>query len=55
MMRRATWRQLQQHQIVTVIQKVVSSLGFKLTHRKLAQAVPIAGTLINGGLNARIA
>lgn len=55
MMRRATWQQLQRHQIATVIQKVVSSLGFKLTHRKLAQAVPIAGTLINGGLNARIA
>lgn len=55
MMRRATWQQLQQHQIVTVIQKVVSSLGFRLTHKKLAQAVPIAGTLINGGLNARIA
>lgn len=55
MMRRATWNQLQRHQIVTVIQKVVSSLGFRLTHRKLAQAVPIVGTIINGGLNARIA
>lgn len=55
MMRRATWKQLQRHQIVTVIQKVVSSLGFKLTHRKLAQAVPIAGTVVNSGLNARIA
>lgn len=55
MMRRATWSQLQRHQIVTVIQRVVASLGFRLTHRKLAQAVPIAGTVINGGLNARIA
>jgi len=54
MMRRATLKQLQQHQIVSVIQKVVSSLGFKLTHRKLTQAVPIAGTVINSGLNARI-
>lgn len=54
MMRRATWRQLQQHQIVSIIKKVVSSLGFKLTHRKLAQAVPIAGTVLNSGLNAHI-
>lgn len=55
MMRRATWRQLQQHQLVTVIQRVVTSLGFNLTKRKLAQAVPVLGAVINGGLNARIA
>jgi hypothetical protein len=55
MMRRATWRQLQQHQLVAIIEKVVTSLGFKLTHKKLAQVVPIAGTIINGGLNAQMA
>jgi hypothetical protein len=54
MMRRTTWKQLQTNQLVDVIQRVVTSLGFKLTHRKLAQAVPIAGALVNGGLNARI-
>lgn len=52
MMRRTTWRQLQRHQMVNVIQKVVTTLGFNLTRRKLAQAVPIAGVVINGGLNA---
>jgi hypothetical protein len=55
MMRRATWNQLQRHQMVNVIQKVVTSLGFNLTKKKLAQIVPVAGAVINGGLNARLA
>lgn len=55
MMRQATWRQLQQHQMVNVIQRVFTSLGLNLTKRKLAQAVPVFGVVINGGLNARIA
>jgi hypothetical protein len=54
MMRRATWKQLRSNQLVNVIQRVFTSLGFKLTQRKLAQAVPIAGAVINGGLNAQI-
>jgi hypothetical protein len=54
MMRRATWKQLQTNQMVNVIQRVVTSLGFNLTKRKLAQAVPIAGAAVNAGLNARI-
>jgi len=52
MMRRATWAQLSRHQLVNIIQKVVSSLGFSLTKKKLAQAVPIVGVAVNGGLNA---
>jgi hypothetical protein len=52
MMRRATWNQLQRYQLVNVIQKVFTSLGFRLTQRKLAQTVPIAGAVVNGGLNA---
>jgi hypothetical protein len=55
MMRQATWKQLQQHQTVNIIQTVVTSLGFKLTQKKLAQVVPVAGVVINGGLNARLA
>ncbi|MGO9352045.1 MAG: EcsC family protein [Mycobacterium sp.] len=54
MMRRATWKQLQQHQLVNVIQKVFTSLGFNLTQKKLAQAVPVVGVVVNTGLNARI-
>ena len=52
MMRRATWNQLQRNQLVNVIQKVSVALGFRLTHAKLAQAVPVAGAVVNGGLNA---
>ncbi|MEO6792665.1 MAG: EcsC family protein [Mycobacterium sp.] len=55
MMRRATWRRLQQHQAVNVVQQVSMALGFRLTKRKLAQAVPLFGAILNGGLNARIA
>ncbi|QZT57898.1 EcsC family protein [Mycolicibacterium austroafricanum] len=55
MMRQATWKQLQRHQMVNVIQTVVTSLGFNLTKKKLAQVVPVAGVVINGGLNARLA
>ncbi len=55
MMRRATWNQLQRHQMVNVVERVFTSLGFNLTKRKLAQAVPILGGVLNGGLNARIA
>lgn len=55
MMRRATWNQLRQNQLVNVIHRVVTMLGFNLTKKKLAQAVPVAGVLINGGLNARMA
>lgn len=55
MMRRATWKQLQRHQMVNVIQTVVTSLGFNLTKKKLAQVVPVVGAVVNGGLNARLA
>lgn len=55
MMRRATWRQLRQHQTVNVVQQMFTALGFRLTKRKLAQVVPVLGAVVNGGLNARIA
>ncbi len=55
MMRRTTWRQLQRHQMVTVIRQMLTSLGSTLTKRKMAQTVPAVGAVINGGLNARIA
>lgn len=55
MMRRATWRQLPQRQATNVIQQVSTALGFRLAKHKLAQAVPLVGAIVNGGLNARIA
>jgi hypothetical protein len=37
---------------VNVIQRLTAALGFKLTQKKLAQAVPVVGVVVNGGLNA---
>lgn len=54
MMRQATWAQLHNNGWVMVIQKVYGLLGEKLTHRKLAQAVPIAGIVINAGMSAQM-
>ena len=52
--RRATWEQLQQSVVTRVIEKVFTRLGFRITQRKLGQAVPIVGTLIGAGMNARL-
>lgn len=55
MMRRATWNQLNKNALVKVINLVFKSLGVRLTHQRLGQAVPIAGVLINGGMSAQMA
>lgn len=55
MMRQATWAELNQHALVKLIQRVFAALGEKLTKRKLAQTVPIAGVFINAGLSAQMA
>jgi hypothetical protein len=52
--RRATWEQLRQSVVTRVVDKVFTRLGFRITQRKLGQAVPIVGTLIGAGLNARL-
>jgi hypothetical protein len=50
--RRQAWQQLNQNSVTKVVQRVYPLLGQKLTKRKLAQAVPLAGILIGAGLNA---
>lgn len=55
MMRRASWRHLQPKQADNVMQQMSLALGFRLAKSKLAQAVPVFGAILNGGLNARIA
>ncbi|MBA2507879.1 MAG: EcsC family protein [Nocardioidaceae bacterium] len=55
MMRQATWTQLRGHQLVGVIEKVYLALGFQLAKTKLAQAVPVAGVVLNAGLSAQLA
>ena len=52
--RRATWRQLRQSVVTQVIEKVFARLGFRITQRKLGQAVPVLGTVIGAGMNARL-
>ncbi|GAA4129622.1 hypothetical protein GCM10022215_42390 [Nocardioides fonticola] len=54
MMRQVTWNELNRNALVKVIDRIFLSLGEKLTKRKLAQAVPVAGVLINAGLSAHL-
>lgn len=51
MMRRAVWAELERDILVRVIRSVFGKIGVKLTHRRLAQAVPVAGGLISAGLS----
>jgi hypothetical protein len=52
MTRQAAWAQLKDHLLVRVIGRVYAALGGILTKRKLAQAVPVAGAVINASVNA---
>lgn len=45
---------MNQHALVKLIQRVFTALGEKLTKKKLAQTVPIAGVFINAGLSAQM-
>ena len=49
--RRATWRELGEEAIVKLIQGIFTKLSVRLTQRKLAQALPIAGIAAGAGLN----
>lgn len=51
MMRRAVWEELERDILVKVIRIVFGKIGVKLTHKRLAQAVPVAGGLISAGLS----
>ncbi|GAA1716642.1 hypothetical protein GCM10009745_76460 [Kribbella yunnanensis] len=52
MMRQATWKQLNEHLFVQAISKVYELLGLRLTHKKLAQTVPLVGVGLNAALSA---
>ncbi|WP_169576254.1 EcsC family protein [Nocardioides halotolerans] len=54
LVRGATWDQLRQSVVTRVIEKVFTRLGFRITQRKLGQAVPVLGTVIGAGMNARL-
>jgi hypothetical protein len=50
--KKKTWKQLEQHLFVQVIQEISKALGIRLTKEKLAQVLPVAGAVVGGGFNA---
>jgi EcsC protein family len=51
--RNATWKQLDDNVITKIVHRVFRLLAERLTKRKLAAALPVAGIVIGAGLNAR--
>jgi hypothetical protein len=45
---------LRQHAVARVVEKVFARLGFRITQRKLGQAVPVVGVLFGAGMNAKL-
>ena len=52
--RRKAWKELNKNIAAQVIRRVYQGLGYKITQRKLGQAVPFLGIILGGGLNARM-
>jgi hypothetical protein len=52
--RRAAWDQLRQNTVTRVVEKVFVRLGFRITQRKLGQAVPVIGAVFGAGMNAKL-
>lgn len=50
--KKKTWRELEQHALVKIIQQISKALGIRLTKAKLAQVVPVTGAIIGGGFDA---
>ncbi len=50
--RRKTWKDLERHAFVKLMQKIAQALGVRLTKAKLAQMVPMAGAAVGAGFNA---
>jgi hypothetical protein len=51
MMRKATWKELEKDVVVKAIQSIFTKLGIRLTHKRLAQVVPVVGGVISAGLS----
>jgi len=50
--KKRTWKELEQHAFVQLIQQLAKALSIRLTKAKLAQVVPVAGAAVGGGFNA---
>lgn len=49
---RKTWKELERHVFVQIVQRIAKALSIRLTKAKLAQITPAAGAFIGGGFNA---
>ena len=54
LVRNASRKILSEHAVVAAVEKMAASIGFKITKRKLGQAIPVIGIAIGAGLNAQI-
>ena len=52
--RGATWKQLRGSVVTKVVEKVFTRLGYRITQRKLGQAVPVVGAIVGAGMNASL-
>lgn len=50
--KKRTWKELEKHAFVKVLQRIAKALGVRLTKAKLAQSVPVMGAMVGGGFNA---
>jgi hypothetical protein len=50
--KKRTWKELEQHAFVQVIQRIAKALSIRLTKAKLAQVIPATGAAVGGGFNA---
>jgi hypothetical protein len=50
--KKRTWKELEKHAFVQIIQQIAKALGVRLTKAKLAQIVPAAGAAVGGGFNS---
>lgn len=49
--KKKTWKALEGHAFVQIIQQISKALGIRLTKAKLAQTVPVVGAGVGGGFN----
>lgn len=49
--KKKTWKELERHAFVKIIQQITKALGIRLTKAKLAQILPALGAVVGGGFN----
>jgi hypothetical protein len=50
--RKSSWKQLERHAFVKVVQQISKTIGIRLTKAKLAQVIPMAGAVVGAGFDA---